>query len=154
MATRQLEFGRLPDTQTHRKIKGIFSLPSFPHIRLWTIKAFRHPHDSVCSGTPPLLILLPSRPTSTGFLSSLIYTSVRASHPPTFPRVPSRAAVKRLLFVISARMVVGFGEGRVAAFSLASFMKRGGGGVELKGGGKKEQQRGLRLRRCKEALPA
>lgn len=40
----------------------------------------------------PLLILLPSRPTSTGFLSSLIYTSV-----PAAPTGPCRAAAKRLL---------------------------------------------------------
>lgn len=46
----------------HTEGKGIFSLPSFPHICLRAIKAFRHPCHSICSSMPSLLIPPPPSP--------------------------------------------------------------------------------------------
>lgn len=117
----------------------------FSHICFPTIKAFlEHPPDSICSSTQSPIVLLPSCPTSP--VSSLhLFTPPSKPRLATFPWVPSRAAVKRLLFVISAWLVAGQARGMVSAFSLASLMKREG----LWG-----EQRAMQLHRCKEALLA
>lgn len=117
----------------------------FSHICFPTIKAFlEHPPDSICSSTQSPIVLIPSCPTSP--VSSLhLFTPPSKPRLATFPWVPSRAAVKRLLFVISAWLVAGQARGMVSAFSLASLMKR----EELWG-----EQRAMQLHRCKEALLA